>query len=345
MRKLLLLLLLIAIFITGCISNDNDKELKYAIIYNDSHNSRTDEPKVYINLYDQDGKFIDNREYQNSIQRIQEDDKEIFLYGDYKDILIYNKDGKNFSTAKTSVANIEQLNLSEKDYLIYRNLGYHDENKLSYDLEAILYNRKHQEIQHYDMLNVKEQIVDAKSTSNIVVLFTDSIDGVTPLHMAHILDKGSGKELTVETFENGYEAHVSLLENDNIYYLFNLGIKDINNQRIYYFPEEIIKLFDGNVKNLSIDVIDDLWYLTIDNSIYQLMIENDKYVINKKIKEKNEIIFSYLNNDGDYLIATKNKDDKIDFYMITDEMNEIKLPIRSIKAKDNNKVFSMIIEL
>lgn len=344
MKKLLLLLILTAIFITGCISSSNDKEAKYIIIYNDAHNLKTDEPKAYMDLYDQDGKLISNQEYQNYIQRIQEDDKEIFLYGDHKDILIYNKDKKDFSIAKTSIANIEQLNLCENDYLIHRNLGYHDETKLSYDLEAILYDRKHQELQHYDMLDVEEQIVDAKMTSNIVVLFTDGLNEMAPIHRAHILDKESGKELTVETFENPYEAHVSLIENDNIYYLCNQGIKDINNQKIYTFPEEIIKLLD-DVENVSIDMIDNIWYLTIDNTIYKLVIDKDNYVVKNKIEEKNEIIFSHLNSKGNFLAAVKSKDRKINFYKINDNMQETKLPIKSIKIKDDNKVFSMIIEL
>lgn len=345
MKKLLLLLLLTAIFITGCIGSSNDKEARYAIIYNDSHNPKTDDPKVYLDLYDQDGKFINNKEYQNHIQGIQEDEKEIFLYGEHKDILIYNKIEKDFSIAKTNVANIEQLNLREEDYLVHRNLGYHDETKLSYDLEAILYNRNHQELQRYDMLDVEEQIVDAKATSKIVVLFTDSLNEVDPIHKAHILDKGSGKELTVETFENTYEAHVSLLENDNIYYLTNQGIKDINNQKIYSFPEEIIKQFNRDTKSVSIDVINNLWYLTINNCIYQLGVENDKYVVKNKIKEKNEIVFSHLNNQGNFFVATKNKDDKINFYKVNDNMKEIKLPIKSIKGKNDNRVFSMFIEL
>lgn len=345
MKKLLLLLLIASFFITGCKNNNNNKGARYALIHNDSHNLETEDPKVILDFYDQEGEYLNQKEYHNTIQRIEENETEIFLYGDHQDILIYDKNEKDFSTTTTNIAKIEQLNLREEDYLIHRNLGFHDESKLTNDFEAILYNREHKEMQHYQMLDVEEQIVDAKATEKIVVLFTDSLHQPEIVHRAHIIDKESGINLLTETFENSFDIHLSLLQDDNIYYLTNQGMKDINKQKFYSFPEEIIKLFDNKSKVIEFAVFDNLWYLTINNSIYQLVVENDRFVIKEELKDNNEIVFSHLNNKGELFLASKDKDDLINFYQVSDNMKKEKLPIKPVKAKDEEKIFSMIIAL
>lgn len=177
MKKLLVLLAL-SIALIGC---QNDKTLnnaKYAVIRNANTNLTAKSPKTLVEIYNQDGNYLDAQEYTGYIFNSAENEKEILLYGENEHMLIYNKESNEFSNSKTTVSSVEKMTMNLAEYLVLNNAGYHDQD--SYNSRVVLYDAKHQEINRIEKLKSPEQIMHIQMTDKEIITFNADLNNQNP---------------------------------------------------------------------------------------------------------------------------------------------------------------------
>lgn len=336
MKKLLLLILLLGL--VGCqVSSPKESESNsnenYASIYN---NHLTNPPKVLIESKDKNGKLINSQKFNNYVFNSIKTNDKIILYGDNENILSYSKEDNNFSTMKTPLKCVHKIVTNGSDYAILDRYG--DD---KYRSKAILYNSKDKMIKSFEFC--ENEIYDIQMTNHEFIIFDSNSNCIS-------YDLKKGNKISSSSYTNTSGKHSSLTDGNNVYYLTNSMIKDINNQISYSLPDEINNLLNSNTFIRKFCIINNNWYLILQHRdmtksmIYQLRINNNQLEIKNKIIKNQDIKSIHQDSNGNFMISYINDDQTITITKVVHQtLKESSVEI--IKSSNDEYEYAMTIKL